>query len=57
MTTFLTVLSLGFLLGLRHTTDADHVVAISTINIPAQIEKLFELFVGIMLVVLGVINI
>lgn len=28
---FWTVLSLGFVLGLRHATDADHVVAVSTI--------------------------
>lgn len=28
---FWTVLSLGFILGLRHATDADHVVAVSTI--------------------------
>lgn len=31
MSTFAVVLLLGFILGLRHATDADHVVAISTI--------------------------
>lgn len=30
-TSFLTVLSLGFLLGLRHALDADHIVAVSTV--------------------------
>ncbi|MDO8583127.1 MAG: hypothetical protein Q7R51_01205 [bacterium] len=32
MTIFLTILGLGFLLGLRHATDADHVIAISTLS-------------------------
>lgn len=32
MTNFITILGLGFLFGLRHATDADHVVAISTIT-------------------------
>lgn len=31
MTTLLSVLALGFLLGVRHATDADHVVAVTTI--------------------------
>lgn len=31
MTTTLTLLAVGFFLGMRHATDADHVVAISTI--------------------------
>lgn len=31
MTEFLAVLALGFLLGMRHATDADHVVAVTTI--------------------------
>lgn len=94
VTTFLTILGLGFLLGLRHATDADHVVALSTIttkqknikgativgalwglghsamvtivgiliiffslSIPARIGMLFEFFVGIMLVILGLMNI
>lgn len=94
MATFITILGIGFLLGLRHATDVDHVIAISTItagkknikgsaivgalwglghsatvtlvgiliiffslNISAQVEKLFEFFAGIMLVVLGAINI
>ena len=29
--TFLATLLLGFFLGIRHATDADHVVAVSTI--------------------------
>lgn len=94
MTTFLTILGLGFLLGLRHATDADHVVAISAITarqrnikdsaligalwgighsamvtligvliiffslkIPPQVEMTLEFSVGIMLVILGVMNI
>lgn len=31
MVTFLSLLTLGFFLGMRHATDADHVVAVSTI--------------------------
>jgi hypothetical protein len=31
MTTFLSVLLLGFFLGMRHATDADHVIAVTTI--------------------------
>jgi len=31
MISILTVLGFGFLLGLRHSTDADHVVAVTTI--------------------------
>ncbi len=31
MTTILSVVALGFLLGMRHATDADHVVAVATI--------------------------
>ncbi|MEO8219016.1 MAG: high-affinity nickel-transport family protein [Acidobacteriota bacterium] len=31
MATFLTILGLGFLLGLRHATDADHVIAVTTL--------------------------
>lgn len=30
-TSFLTLLSLGFLLGLRHATDADHIAAVTTV--------------------------
>lgn len=94
MTNFITILGLGFLLGIRHATDSDHVIAISTItarqknvkssavvggmwgvghcimvtlvgiliiyfhlNIPSRIETLLEFGVGIMLVILGIINI
>lgn len=32
MPIFISILALGFLLGLRHATDADHVVAITTIT-------------------------
>ena len=31
MTSLLPVLALGFFLGMRHATDADHVIAVSTI--------------------------
>jgi high-affinity nickel permease len=31
MTTFLSILVLGFFLGMRHATDSDHVVAVTTI--------------------------
>lgn len=31
MTTFLSLLAFGFFLGMRHATDADHVIAVSTI--------------------------
>lgn len=94
MAIFITILGIGFLLGLRHATDADHVIAISTITakqkdikgstivgalwglghsaivtlvgiliiffsltISAQIEMLLEYFVGIMLIVLGSMNV
>lgn len=94
MPTLITILGLGFLLGIRHATDADHVVAISAIvtkqkniksstmigalwgighsamvtivgiaiiffslNISEQTGKILESIVGIMLVVLGFLNI
>lgn len=93
MITLFTVLAFGFLLGLRHATDADHVVAITTLlgkhgkirhsaiigalwgvghsitvtlvgipiiffalTIPPGIGTLFEFFVGIMLVALGILT-
>lgn len=31
MTTFLSLLAFGFFLGMRHATDADHIIAVSTI--------------------------
>ncbi len=31
MTTFLSILVLGFFLGMRHATDPDHVIAVTTI--------------------------
>ena len=89
----LTIVTLGFLLGIRHATDADHVIAVSTIvsrqrsiraagligmlwgfghtitilsvgaaiillnmTIPPRIGLAMELAVGLMLVVLGVLN-
>lgn len=89
----ISVLTLGFLLGIRHAIDADHVVAISTIiskqkhirgsarigmlwgighsitvtlvgipiiffslKIPLKIGMALEFSVGIMLVVLGIVN-
>jgi len=94
MPSLITVLILGFLLGMRHATDTDHVIAIGTItarqksvkssmavgglwgighsamvtvigiliiflhlNIPARIGTMLEFSVGMMLVILGVINI
>ena len=94
MPSLITILILGFLLGMRHATDTDHVVAIGTItarqksvkssmavgglwgighsamvtvvgiliiflhlNIPVRIGTMLEFSVGMMLVILGVINI
>lgn len=42
----LTILSLGFLLGLRHATDADHVVAVTTI-VSKQRKLLSAALVGV----------
>ena len=89
----LTVVSIGFLLGMRHATDPDHVIAVTTIVsrqrsirqagligvlwglghtitilfvgaaiilfnlvIPPQIGLVMELVVGLMLILLGVLN-
>ncbi len=94
MLTVLSIIALGFFLGMRHATDPDHVVAITTIVsrehsvsraawtgavwglghtvtivlvggaiilfnvvIPARLGLLMELSVGLMLVVLGVMNV
>jgi high-affinity nickel-transport protein len=91
--TLLSILGLGFVLGMRHATDSDHVVAVSTIVsrersawaatligalwgvghtftimvvggaiivfdlvIPARLGLSMELSVGVMLVVLGALN-
>ena len=93
MVTFLAIIALGFFLGMRHATDPDHVIAVSTIVsrersirhasligvlwglghtltivvvgagiilfsvvIPARIGLTMELSVGLMLVLLGVLN-
>ncbi len=93
MTGFLTIIALGFFLGVRHATDPDHVIAISTIVarqrtprgaaligtvwgvghtltilvvgggiilfgwvIPPRVGLSMELSVGVMLIVLGVMN-
>ncbi|HKS97309.1 MAG TPA: high-affinity nickel-transport family protein [Terriglobia bacterium] len=93
MVTFFAILALGFCLGVRHATDADHVIAVSTIVsrersvryasligalwglghtitivlvgaaiilfsvvIPARLGLSMELSVGLMLVLLGVMN-
>ena len=93
MVTFLAIIALGFFLGMRHATDPDHVIAVSTIVsrersvrhasligilwglghtitialvgaaiilfsvvIPPRIGLTMELSVGLMLVVLGVLN-
>ena len=94
MTSFFVVLSVGFLLGLRHASDPDHVIAVTTIVsqrrtisgaaavgavwglghtltilavgtgiivfgwvIPPRVGLSTELSVGVMLVVLGLVNI
>jgi ABC-type nickel/cobalt efflux system permease component RcnA len=94
MITFLSIIAVGFFLGMRHATDPDHVVAVTTIVsrqrnllkaaftgifwgightitifavgaaiilfdvvIPARIGLSMELSVGIMLIVLGAMNI
>jgi len=94
MTTLLSIIALGFFLGMRHATDPDHVIAVSTIVsrqpnlarsaaigvfwgightltillvgaaiilfnfvIPARIGLSMELSVGIMLIILGAMNI
>jgi ABC-type nickel/cobalt efflux system permease component RcnA len=91
---FLSIIALGFFLGMRHATDPDHVIAVTTIvsrerrisksawigaswgightltilivgagiillnwAIPARLGLSMELAVGLMLVVLGVINV
>jgi high-affinity nickel permease len=93
MVNLLTVIGVGFLLGIRHATDPDHVIAVSTIvsrqqnirhagligmlwgvghtitivlvgtgiivfnlAIPARIGLMMELAVGLMLILLGVLN-
>ena len=93
MVNLLTVVGVGFLLGMRHATDPDHVIAVSTIvsrqgnirhagligilwglghtitilfvgaaiilfnlAIPARVGLLMELAVGLMLILLGVLN-
>jgi len=93
MTTLLAVIALGFFLGMRHATDPDHVIAVTTIVarqrnlrhaawigalwgvghtvtilvvgtaiivfslvIPARIGLTMELGVGLMLILLGVLN-
>ena len=93
MTSGLAILMIGFLLGMRHATDPDHVIAVSTIvsrersivkagligvlwgcghtvtivivgaaiivfglTIPARIGLTMEFSVGLMLVLLGVLN-
>src|SRR5215468_5368708 len=93
MVNLLTIIGVGFLLGIRHATDPDHVIAISTIvsrqqnikhagligalwgvghtitivlvgagiilfnlAIPPRIGLAMELAVGLMLILLGVLN-
>jgi len=93
MTSGLAILAIGFLLGMRHATDSDHVIAVSTIvsrersivkagwigilwgightltivvvgaaiilfglAIPARVSLTMEFSVGLMLIVLGVLN-
>jgi ABC-type nickel/cobalt efflux system permease component RcnA len=93
MTSGLAILTIGFLLGMRHATDPDHVIAVSTIvsrersilkaaligilwgcghtitivlvgagiilfgmAIPARVDLTMEFSVGLMLILLGVLN-
>jgi high-affinity nickel permease len=93
MTSFVLIASIGFLLGMRHATDADHVIAVSTIvsrergllkaaligaiwgvghtltiflvgiaiilfkiAIPTRLGLSMEFSVGLMLILLGVLN-
>jgi high-affinity nickel-transport protein len=93
MTSALTILTIGFLLGMRHATDPDHVIAVSTIvarertlstaaligilwgcghtltilavgtaiilfglAIPARVGLTMEFSVGLMLILLGLLN-
>src|ERR1700747_2511549 len=94
MVNFLSIIALGFFLGMRHATDPDHVIAVTTIvsrerqisksawigafwgightftilvvgggiillnwAIPARLGLSMELAVGVMLVILGVVNV
>lgn len=94
MIAFFSILAVGFFLGMRHATDPDHIIAVSTIvsrqpnlsraaligafwglghtvtifvvgtaiilfnlTIPARVGLSMELSVGIMLIVLGVLNV
>src|SRR5260370_3195826 len=93
MITVLSIIALGFFLGMRHATDADHVIAVTTIVsrqrsireaaligalwglghtitillvgsaiilfglvIPPRVGLTMELSVGLMLILLGVLN-
>src|SRR5690242_7514637 len=93
MVSFLSIIALGFFLGMRHATDADHVVAVTTIVsrertirssaligilwgfghtitifivgsliilfgvvIPPRLGLTMELSVGLMLILLGILN-
>jgi high-affinity nickel permease len=44
MITLLSILFLGFFLGMRHATDADHVVAVTTIV--SQQRRIFDAWIG-----------
>src|SRR3981189_1469066 len=94
MIPFFSIIAVGFFLGMRHATDPDHVIAVSTIvtrqpklaraaligafwglghtvtifvvgtaiilfnlSIPARVGLSMELSVGIMLIVLGILNV
>lgn len=94
MITFLSILAIGFFLGMRHATDPDHVIAVTTIVtnhrsssraaligafwglghtatifivgagiilfnlvIPVRVGLSMELSVGVMLIILGLVNI
>jgi high-affinity nickel permease len=69
MLPLLSIVALGFFLGMRHATDADHVVAVTTIvsrersirgaaliGILWGLGLTMELSVGLMLILLGILN-
>jgi hypothetical protein len=47
MTTFWSILVLGFFLGMRHATDSDHVVAVTTIVSRQRLNLPLTPFIGV----------
>src|SRR6266478_5309060 len=56
MIAVLSLMLLGFFLGMRHATDPDHVIAVSTIVIPPRLGLTMEMAVALMLIALGMWN-